>query len=85
MFGTEGFEFWWLIPIILIGLCVFGARGCCFGRRRHIKDRSERNNETSSDSALEILSRRYARGEINDEEYERKRNTIIQAKKGVTR
>ena len=85
MFGTEGFDFWWLIPLVLIGLCFFGARGCCFGRRHHSEDRPERNNETTFGSALEILSRRYARGEIDEVEYEKKRHTITQAKKGETR
>ncbi len=85
MFGTEGFDFWWLIPLILIGLCFFGARGCCFGRRQRIGERSDRVYEDSSDSPLEILSRRYARGEINDEEYQRKIKTITQAKEGEMR
>jgi putative membrane protein len=85
MFGTEGFDLWWLIPIVLIGLCFFGARGCCSGRRHRIEDRPERNNEATSDSALDILNRRYARGEVDDEEYERKRKAITQEKKGETR
>jgi uncharacterized membrane protein len=85
MFGTEGFDFWWLIPLILIVLCLFGARGCCFGMRHRIEDRPETNNGISSDSALEILSRRYARGEIGEDEYERKRKTITQAKNGEAR
>jgi uncharacterized membrane protein len=71
--GTEGFELWWLIPLILIGLCLFWARGCCFGRRHRSEGGPERNSETTSDSAMDILSRRYARGEIDDEKYERKR------------
>jgi uncharacterized membrane protein len=85
MFGTAEFDFWWLIPLILIGLCFFWARGCCFGRRHHIEGSSETYDGISSSSALEILSRRYARGEIEEEEYERKRKTITQAKKGETR
>jgi putative membrane protein len=85
MFGTEGFDLWWLIPIVLIGLYFFGARGCCSGRRHRIEDRPERNNEATSDSALDILNRRYARGEVDDEEYERKRKAITQEKKGETR
>ncbi len=85
MTGTEGFHLWWLIPIILIAFCIFGARGCCSGRRHRIEGKEERHNETAADSALEILSKRYARGEIDDEEYQRKRKTITLAKKGETR
>lgn len=80
MSGTEWGDFWWLIPVVLIGLCLFGGRGCCFGRR-HRLDRSERESEPGSVSALEILNRRYASGEIEEEEFERKRKTITQAKK----
>ena len=80
MFGTEGSDLWWLIPLILIGLCMLGARGCCSGRR-YRSDRPEKSNETDFDSALEILNRRYASGEIDDEEYTRKRNTLTQTKK----
>jgi uncharacterized membrane protein len=68
MFGTEGFGLWWLIPLILIALCIFGARGCCISR--HCGD---------------ILDRRYARGEIDEEEYERKRKAITREKRGETR
>lgn len=84
MFGTEGFDLWWLIPLIMIVICFFGARGCCCGRRHRMEGRSEQNSETNSGSALDILSKRYARGEIDDEEYERKRKTLTQVKKGET-
>lgn len=80
MFGTEGFDLWWLIPLILIGFCLFGARGCC-SWRRYRSDQSEKSREPGTDSPLEIISRRYASGEINDEEYARMRNTLTQANK----
>lgn len=82
MSGAEVIDYWWLIPLILMGLCIFGARGCS-GRKGHRSGNlSENKNETSSDSALEVLSKRYARGAIDDEEYRRKSATITQARKG---
>jgi putative membrane protein len=69
--GSEGFAipFWWIIPVIIILLCFFmmrGAMGCMRGR----------NRSGSSDSALEILNKRYASGEIDKQEYEEKKRTI---------
>ncbi len=79
MWEAEGFEYWWLIPLVLIALCFFWSKGCCFGRRGRFANDPDRTNETT----LEILNKRYARGEIDDEEYERKRNLITQATKGA--
>jgi len=85
MFGMEGFDLWWLIPLILIVLCLFCARGCCIGRRHRFAGRPDRSDESPSGSALEILDRRYARGEIDEEEYERKIKAITREKRGETR
>ena len=75
--GYAGFGGMWFMPIIMIavlGLIIWGivafirgtsraGWGCCG------------SSELPSDSALEILKRRYARGEINKEEFEdRKKN-----------
>ncbi len=45
------------------------------GPASHHKDR---NGESAAESALEILDKQYARGEINREEYEDKKKTINQ-------
>ncbi len=73
MLGSEGFAipFWWIIPLIIIVLCFFmmrGAMGCMRGGHRR----------GSSDSALEILNRRYASGEIDKKEYDEKKRTLSQ-------
>jgi len=82
MSGAEVFNYWWLIPLVLICLCVFGARGCCVGRGPRYRYFPGRNAEPDTISPLEILSRRYARGEIDDEEYQKKREAITQSSKG---
>ena len=75
--GYGGFWGMWFMPIIMIvvfGLIIRGifalvrgtTRGGCCG-----------SSELPSDSALEILKKRYARGEIDKEEFEeRKRNLL---------
>ncbi|MGH7800046.1 MAG: hypothetical protein ACREOW_05365 [Thermodesulfobacteriota bacterium] len=65
MLGWEsfGYAFWWVFPIIMIVLCLFmmrGWMGCIGGRRQG----------GSSDSALEILNKRYALGEMDNKEHE---------------
>jgi putative membrane protein len=35
------------------------------------------SSSSTKDSALEILKKRYGRGEINDEEYEQRRNKLL--------
>jgi putative membrane protein len=66
----NGFQWWWLIPVAMMILCFLmmrGHRGCVmvWPRSRH-----------GSDSAREILDKRYATGEINREEYEEKKKDI---------
>ena len=79
MFGSEFFDFplWWICPLVMIALCFLMMRGrrgpmmCGFGS--HDAD----SHETSgSDSAMDILDKRYAQGEINNEEYEEKKRAL---------
>lgn len=79
-------EYWWIIPLVMMFFCFFmmrGARGssmCGFGFR------DTEQNDNKSDVALEILEKRYARGEIDKEEYEEKRRTLkhsIDAQKSI--
>lgn len=70
--GFGGFA--WIMPIVMIvfwGLVIWGIfalargagrRGCC--------------GSDQSESALEILKRRYASGEITKEEFEEKKRAI---------
>ena len=68
---------WWIFPILMMLLCFFmmrrsrGFRMCCFGPR-DIDDHPTRGGE----SAIEILEKRYAVGEIDKNEYEEMKRTL---------
>ena len=69
---------WWLFPLAMIALCFFmmrrrkGAMMCGFGSRGEDADRID-----SSDSARDILDKRFALGEIDKEEYEEKKKHLM--------
>jgi putative membrane protein len=77
------YEFWWIFPVIMIVLCFLmmwgrsGSMMCGFGPR----DGSRFTQ--GSDSAMDILDKRYARGEIDQREYEEKKEKLIQTKRGA--
>ena len=79
MYGSEitWNSYWWIFPIFMMILCFFMMRGrrgfrmCCFGPRD-----IDNHQTKGSDSAIEILNRRYASGEIDKEEYEEKKRTL---------
>ncbi|OIP19507.1 MAG: hypothetical protein AUK53_00165 [Betaproteobacteria bacterium CG2_30_59_46] len=54
----------WLIPILLL----FALVKYLFGKTRHDAPREEKTEKT----ALDIIRERYARGEIDQEEFQRK-------------
>lgn len=63
-------EYWWIFPLIMMVICFLFMRGRCMcGHTSHDKDNH------GSESAGEILDRRYANGEIDRTEYgEKKRD-----------
>jgi len=74
MHGEDGF-FWhfgggfmWIFWILLIIVLVWVIKA--------ITDSSAGKNSESNDTPLEILKKRYARGEINEEEFERRRKEL---------
>ena len=82
MFPCAGFGngLWWIFPLIMVGmmvLCFFMMRGrmgsmMCWPRFRKPGSR----DEDASDSPLDILNKRYPRGEVNREQYEEKKRVI---------
>jgi len=75
--------YWWVFPMVMMVIMMFF---CFFGMRRWLKSAGTDDGISGccwprwggSASALEILNRRYARGEIGKEEYEQRRRDIEQ-------
>lgn len=79
MYGSElcTFSFWWVVPVAMMFLCFFMMRGrrgtmmsgfgCC-GR--------DWQRAGDTDSASDLLDKRYASGDIDQAEYEEKKRMI---------
>ncbi len=70
--GGFGTPLWWIFPIIMIIFCFFMMRGC-MGGMRFFKGNS---HIEPTYSALEILGKRYASGEIDKDEYEQMKRDL---------
>ncbi len=70
----SGFGWMWLMPvlwILLLGLIIWAVAAGVRGQSE-----SRGSDSSKADSALEVLKKRYARGEINKEEYEEKKKDL---------
>jgi putative membrane protein len=79
MFGSvfDGYTLWWIFPLLMIILCVFMMRGRLGSMMCRPGSHSTGiHGGDASDPALDILNKRYARGEIDKEEYEEKKRAV---------
>jgi len=80
--GYWGWSFWWLCPLMMLFMILMFCAGFFFLRRlsgdgsRHWGS-SPRPPADPRYSALDILDERFARGEIEQEEYAAKRSAIL--------
>jgi len=73
--GNFGFgmgAFGWIFMLLILGLIIFGV----FALIKWVFMRSGNTGATSKNNALKILEERYARGEIDQEEFEQKKRDI---------
>jgi putative membrane protein len=72
MFGYEFCGcYWWIFPLVMIVLCFLFMRGC-IGRRMCCWG----TGYDLGESALDVLNKRYAKGEIDQQEYEEKKKEL---------
>ena len=77
MMGGE-YGMGWFGPLLMIAFCIAVIVGIVFLIRWIVISTRSTNQKTyHEDSALEILKKRYARGEIDKEEFEEKKKDLV--------
>ncbi|WP_147565075.1 SHOCT domain-containing protein [Clostridium tyrobutyricum] len=71
-YGMMGYGWGWLMMIGVVILSILGI----IALFNYIRN-SARNNNSSNNNALSILNERYARGEITEEEYNKKKPQLL--------
>ncbi|HEY7239294.1 MAG TPA: SHOCT domain-containing protein [Burkholderiales bacterium] len=69
----SGWGFWWIFPAMMM-LLIFAA--CFLLMVRMPFGHRHSNDRDATDSALRILSERFAKGEISKDEFEEKRSIL---------
>lgn len=73
-----GWPMWWMFPFMIILMLVICAVAMIFmGRMHHSAPWHHMGSGSSALSALQILNERFARGEIQKEEYQDKKATLL--------
>ncbi len=63
----QGFGFMWIFPLLFLAVFIFFMRGM-FGQNN--------NSNKTIETPREILDKRFAKGEINKDEYEEMKKTL---------
>lgn len=72
-YGMMGYGWGWLMMIGIFILVVLGIIALI----RYLQQSARPDRQVTSKTALDILNERYARGEMSDEEYQRKKADVI--------
>ncbi|MFV2061731.1 MAG: SHOCT domain-containing protein [Gammaproteobacteria bacterium] len=67
-----GGGFMWIFWIILFIVIIWGVKMAMDGGSKN----SNNSNSTNSDSPMELLRKRYANGDIDEEEFNRRRKEL---------
>jgi putative membrane protein len=70
MMGGFGMGFMWIILIVIVIAVILLAKGYL--------SPAKKESEPAGESALDVLKKRYARGDIGKEEFEEKKKDLIE-------
>jgi len=74
--GGQGFTFMWIIPLLFFIVFLFFMRGMFGLNNNQDNNMSTGSGNTRSESAREILDKRFAKGEINKDKYKEMKKAL---------